>query len=83
MTTKERLHNLVDELSESEADATLDFIALRRESQNRPGDTIDEWGNLSATTRMATARVMHDLAEEERAKFGETIAEAWGYENRR
>jgi hypothetical protein len=83
VTTKERLHKLVDELSEAEADATLDFIALRREGQDRPGDIIDEWGNLSATTRMAAASVMRDLAAEERAEFGETIAEAWGYESRR
>jgi hypothetical protein len=29
MTTKERLHKLVDELSEEEADATLEFVASR------------------------------------------------------
>ena len=81
MTTKERLHRLVDELSESEADATLDFIALRRKGET--GDIVDEWGNLSTTTKMAAASVMRDLAEEERAEFGETIAEAWGYESRR
>jgi hypothetical protein len=83
MTTKERLHKLVNELSEVEADATLDFIASRREEENKPDDIIDEWGNLSATTRMAAARVMRDLAEDERAEFGNTIAEAWGYESPR
>lgn len=31
-TTKKRLHELVDELSEQEADATLEFIALRRKN---------------------------------------------------
>lgn len=30
MTTKERLHKLVDELSDAEADATLQFVAERR-----------------------------------------------------
>jgi hypothetical protein len=29
MTTKERLHKLVDELSEAEIDATLEFVASR------------------------------------------------------
>lgn len=29
MTTKERLHRLVDELSEAEVDATLEFVASR------------------------------------------------------
>jgi hypothetical protein len=29
MTTKERLHKLVDELSDAEADATLQFVAAR------------------------------------------------------
>ncbi len=29
MTTKERLHKLVDELSEAEVDATLEFVASR------------------------------------------------------
>ncbi len=29
MTTKERLHKLVDELSDAEADATLQFVAER------------------------------------------------------
>ncbi len=37
MTTKERLHKLVDELSEREADETLRLIAARR------GDDFAHW----------------------------------------
>ncbi|HEY2632666.1 MAG TPA: hypothetical protein VGI26_09855 [Solirubrobacteraceae bacterium] len=32
MTTKERLHELVDGLSEAEADATLEFVVSREHS---------------------------------------------------
>jgi hypothetical protein len=32
MTTKERLHRLVDELSEQEADDALQYIASKREN---------------------------------------------------
>jgi len=38
MTTKERLHRLVDELSEAEVDATLEFVA----SHGGPGDVEAE-----------------------------------------
>jgi|GEM_PF-6504332 hypothetical protein len=45
MTTKERLHKLVDELSEQEAGETLRLMAARRQGAN-----IDGWGDLDATT---------------------------------
>jgi hypothetical protein len=61
MTTKERLHKLVDELSEQEADETLRLMAARRQGAN-----IDGWGDLDATTDKTTARITRDLAEEER-----------------
>ena len=61
MTTKERLHKLVDELSETEADETLRFATARHE-----GGNVDEWGDLDATTDKTTAQVMRDLASEER-----------------
>jgi hypothetical protein len=38
MTTKERLHKLVNELSEREADETLRLMAARRQGSN-----IDGW----------------------------------------
>jgi hypothetical protein len=61
MTTKERLHKLVDELSEDEAAATLRLVVARRRDTN-----IDEWGDLDATTDKTTARIVRDLAEGER-----------------
>jgi hypothetical protein len=41
MTTKERLHQLVDELSESEAGDALRYVASRRESGE--GDSFVRW----------------------------------------
>jgi hypothetical protein len=67
VTARERLHKLVDELSEQEANAALDFIASRHKGQDGPGDIIDEWGNLSAMRRESSARTMRRLAEEEAA----------------
>lgn len=61
MTTKERLHKLVDELTDQEADETLRLVVARRQGAN-----VDEWGDLNATTDKTTARVMRDLADEER-----------------
>jgi hypothetical protein len=61
MTTKERLHKLVDELSEQEAGETLRLMAARRQSAN-----IDEWGDLDATTDKTTVQITRDLADEER-----------------
>lgn len=72
MTAKEKLHEWVETLSEE--DAEWWFAALRNA---RPGDVIDEWGNLSAFTRAGTADTLRRLDEEERAEFGETIGEAW------
>lgn len=67
VTTKERLHRLVDELSEAEADETLRFAIARHETEAQPGDVVDEWGNLSAMRRTSSARKMRRLAEEEAA----------------
>jgi hypothetical protein len=75
MTTKERLHKLVDELSETEADETLRFAAARHEGKN-----VDEWGDLDAFTDALTGGALRRLDDEERAEFGETIAEAWEHE---
>lgn len=81
MTTKERLHKLVDELTEAEADDALRYVASRHERKDRPGDIIDEWGNLSAMTRASSRSMLKRLDEEEIAEHGETIADAWGYES--
>jgi len=84
MTIKKRLHQLVDELSEAEAADTLEYAAARHareEREDRPGDIIDEWGNLSAMARASTAETMRRLDEEEREAFGETLADAWTRES--
>jgi hypothetical protein len=80
MTTRERLHKLVDELSEADAEATIEFISSWRMGEYMPGDIVDGWGNLSAMTRAAGSEMLRRLDEEEIAEHGETIAEAWGYE---
>jgi hypothetical protein len=76
MTTRERLHKLVDELSEQEADETLRFAVARHEGRN-----VDEWGDLDAFGAALMGDALRRLDEEERAEFGETIAEAWQREN--
>ncbi len=75
MTTKERLHRLVDELSEAEADETLRFAVARHE-----GNNVDGWGDLDAFGEALTGGALRRLDEEERVEFGETIAEAWEHE---
>ncbi len=83
MTVKERLHLLVDELSEAEADDALRYVASRREGGEgdpeavRPGDIVDEWGNLSALRRASSAAKLGRLDREEIAEFGETIGDAF------
>ncbi len=62
MTTKECLHKLVDELSETEADDALRYIASRHGD-----DDVDEWGSLSKLHGVAFDETMQRLAEEERA----------------
>ena len=62
MTTKERLHQLVDELSEAEAGETLRFAAARHEGSN-----VDEWGDLDAHMDTAMLEAVRDIDEEERA----------------
>lgn len=72
VTAKEKLLERVTKLSEAEADETLRLL-----EDWKPGDTVDEWGNLSSMTRSSAARTMRRLDEEERVEHGETIGEAW------
>jgi hypothetical protein len=62
MTTKERLHKLVDELSEAEANETLRFAAARHS-----GRSVDRWGDLDAWSDAASSDAMRMLDEEEAA----------------
>jgi hypothetical protein len=72
VTAKEKLRRRIDSLSEEEAKDTPALLETWR-----PGDVVDEWGNLSAMRRSLSARTMRRLDEAERAEHGETIGEAW------
>jgi hypothetical protein len=76
MTSKERLHKLVDELSEAEAEETLRFAVGRHEGRN-----VDEWGDVGTFGDALMGDALRRLDDEERAEFGETIAEAWERES--
>jgi hypothetical protein len=88
MTAKERLQALVEELSEPAAERALKLVEKEHEDPEhadeaaKPGDIIDDWGNLSAMKRGAASRKMKRLSEEEIAANGETLTEAWGYERK-
>jgi hypothetical protein len=81
MTTKERLHKLVDELSEDELEPVVEFIVSR--AANGTNAAVDEWGDLDTQLDRAADDLMQRLDDEEIAEFGETIAQAWGYERAR
>ncbi len=88
MTTREQIHELVDELPESELEPVAEILASHgpngtAQETGKPGDIIDEWGNLSATTRASAGSMLQRMDEEELAEFGETIADAWGYKSPR
>jgi hypothetical protein len=76
MTTKERLHKLVDELSEVEADETLRFAVARHD-----GSSVDEWGDLHAFGNALMGDALQRLDTEEQAILDETVADVWQREN--
>jgi len=78
MTAKELLLQEVPRWTEHDAEVAL--RAVKSEHEDKPGDIIDDWGNLSAMKRHAADRKMKRLTEEEIAANGHTLAEAWGYE---
>jgi hypothetical protein len=61
MTAKELVLQEAPTWSEEQAERAL------RAAHVEPGDTIDDWGNLSAMARSSTSRAMHRMAEEEAA----------------
>jgi hypothetical protein len=88
MATREQVHKLVDELPETDIDPVAEILISRRangtlDDAARPGDIVDEWGNLSAMARASTAEAMRRLDEEEIATSGETLADAWARESPR
>lgn len=67
MTAKEKL--LLEAPAWSEHDAEVALRAVEREhgTEARPGEVVDDWGNLSAMGRASTARAMRRLADDEAA----------------
>jgi hypothetical protein len=61
VTAKEKLLALLPNLTEAQAERAL--IA----AEAKPGDTIDDWGNLSTLHEVAFGESMRRLAEDERA----------------
>ena len=64
MTTKERLHELIDELSEQEADDALRYIAQRREDPMIAAfrDAPEDDEPVTAADEQALAEVQADRA---------------------
>jgi hypothetical protein len=81
MTTREKAQKLLDETPEDELDTFVEILASRGTSGADPDDAVDDWGDLDAQTDAAAGDLMARLDEEEIAEFGETIAQAWGYES--
>jgi hypothetical protein len=72
MATREQIHKLVDELPETALDPVAEILASRGpngtgDEAGKPGDIIDEWGNLSAMTRAAAGGMLSRLDEQEAA----------------
>jgi hypothetical protein len=62
VTTREKIHKLVDELPEADLDPVAEILASRSESS-----AMDEWGDLDAWSAAASKDTMLMLDEEEAA----------------
>lgn len=72
MATREQIEAALDGLPESELEPVLEFIASRAANgadpeAARPGDVVDDWGNLSAIRRASSARKLARLDAEDAA----------------
>jgi hypothetical protein len=67
MTTREKVHKLVDELPDSELEPLAEILA----SRGKDG-TVDDWSDLDAMLDAAAGDLMADLDKEEVAASGET-----------
>lgn len=65
VTTREKVHRLLDELPDSEIEPVVEFIVSRREG----GKNVDEWGDLDAWSDAVCRNTFRELDEEE-AKIG-------------
>jgi hypothetical protein len=77
MTAKEQLLRQAPDWSEHDAEVALRAVEREHGTEARPGDIIDEWGNLSALRRASSTRKLGRLDREEIAEHGETIGEAF------
>ncbi len=83
IASRNDIHQLVEELPEAHFDSVAARLtALRDPETARPGDVVDEWGNLSALRRSCTGSggrfsgMLGRLSQAEIAEFGETIGES-------
>jgi hypothetical protein len=66
MSVKEMVLREAPSWSEEEAERALRAVHPKSESAKH-GDTIDEWGNLSAMTRSSTGLMLKRLDDQEAA----------------
>jgi hypothetical protein len=72
VTTREKVEELLDRLSEAELEAEYKRLRQAVEGERH----VEEWGDLDAQTDSFFADSMKDLAEEERAAgFGPWVRE--------
>jgi hypothetical protein len=62
VTTREKIHKLVDELPEADLDPVAEILASRSGS-----DEMDKWGDIDAWSAAASKDTMQMLDEEEAA----------------
>lgn len=62
VTTREKIHKLVDELPEADLDPVAEILASRNENSD-----LDKWGDLDAWATAASKDTMRMLDEEEAA----------------
>jgi hypothetical protein len=81
MTTKERLHKLVDELSEAEAAATLEYAVSRREDPliRRLDSAPLEDEEISADEEAAVQEARDELAAGSPTIPFEEVTRKYGY----
>jgi mRNA-degrading endonuclease toxin of MazEF toxin-antitoxin module len=83
IASRNDLHQLIEELPEAHFDSVAARLtALRDPETARPGDLVDEWGNLSALRRCPAGSggrfsgMLGRLSQAEIAEFGETLGES-------
>jgi hypothetical protein len=62
MATREQLHKQIDAVPDDQLDQAHIVIVP---DAAKPGDIVDEWGNLSAIKRASARRTIRRLSQEE------------------